>query len=91
MDKIQKVMTGVVGHPVSEKGERGGSPSRRKWERHCTLTGTRDRTRLPLARETALVNPVVSAGLARYRDQVVGEIIFALQAGWYRGGLILRP
>jgi len=25
-------MTGVVGHPVSEKGERGGSPSRCKRE-----------------------------------------------------------
>ena len=32
-DNILKVMTGVVDHPVSEKGERGGSPSLRKRER----------------------------------------------------------
>ena len=29
-----KVRTGVVGHPVSEKGERGGSPSAVPAERH---------------------------------------------------------
>jgi len=35
-----KVRTGVVGHPVSEKGERGGSPSTVPAERYT------DRTRL---------------------------------------------
>ena len=30
---VLKVRTGVVGHPVSEKGERGGSPSKRPRER----------------------------------------------------------
>ena len=34
-----KVRTGVVGHPVSEKGERGGSPSTVPAERHITLKG----------------------------------------------------
>ena len=41
-----KVRTGVVGHPVSEKGERGGSPS-------TASNGNairQDRTRLFLAR-----------------------------------------
>jgi len=37
-----KVITGVVGHPVSEKGERGGSPSTVPAERQNPLTGTRD-------------------------------------------------
>ncbi len=58
--KKGKVTTGVVGHPVSEKGERGGSPSK------CPTERVQDRTRLPLGREIALVKPVVSAGDARY-------------------------
>ena len=47
-----KVMAGVVGHPVSEKGKQGGSPS-------MASNGnarTQDRTRLFLARETSSVN-----------------------------------
>ena len=42
----KKVMAGVVGHPVSELGERGGSPTQRSRERSHPLKGARDRTRL---------------------------------------------
>jgi len=50
-NSIFKVRTGVVGHPVSEKGRQGGSPS--LWQReHKT-----DRTRLSPTRRISLVNP----------------------------------
>ena len=64
-------MTGVVGHPVSEKGERGGSPSRCNRERpvpgwvpEIELACPRKRD---CAGERGKEPQVVSAGLARYR------------------------
>jgi hypothetical protein len=41
-----KVITGVVGHPVSEKGERGGSPSTVPAERHPHFAGASKKTEL---------------------------------------------
>ncbi len=74
-----KVMTGVVGHPVSEKGKRGESPLRRKRERHRTKAELACRPQgrprwgslTTKAQRTQRVSVVklVSDGTARYSDQ----------------------
>lgn len=51
-----KVLTGVVGHPVSEKGRQGGSPS------IVSNGNTETELACRLARGTSLVNRVVSDG-----------------------------
>ena len=56
-------MAGVVGHPVSEKGRQGGSPSN-GIERECQEA----ELACCLARGTSLVNQVVSDGVNRYLD-----------------------
>jgi len=63
-------MAGVVGHPVSEKGERGGSPSP-VFNGNARSPKGDKKTELAcfLERETALVNGVVSDGFNRYPEQ----------------------
>ena len=78
-------MTGIVGHPVSEKGKRGGSPSQ------VSNGNTGTELACPLVRETALVNRVTRDGNARYSKERCGAS-FAAQVGWYRGATsVLRP
>ena len=55
----KKVTAGVVGHPVSEKGERGGSPSL------VSNGNTQTELASPLERETALVNVGQIANLTK--------------------------
>jgi len=60
-------MAGVVGHPVSEKGERGGSPSPVFNGNAISPKGDK-KTELAcfLERETSSVKLVVDDGAARY-------------------------
>ena len=51
-----KVTTGVVGHPVSELGERGGSPAKRPTGAHIRKDVLQTELAWPPAREIALVN-----------------------------------
>jgi len=52
-------MAGVVGHPVSEKGKRGGSPS------PASNGNAQTELACPLERETALVNVGQIANLTK--------------------------
>lgn len=59
----RKVIAGVVGHLVSEKGRQGESPS------IVSNGNTKTELACRLARGTSLVNRVVSDGFNRYLDQ----------------------
>jgi hypothetical protein len=93
--KTLKVTAGVVGRPVSEKGERGESPSLVSTGAHQTELAC------SLERETALVKvdqianliKVVSDGLIRYsKSKWYCKMNLAVQVGWYRGATsVLRP
>jgi hypothetical protein len=54
-----KVRTGVVGYPVSEKGERGGSPSTVPAERHPHFAGASKKTELACYPERKVARPEV--------------------------------
>ncbi len=70
--KTLKVTAGVVGHPVSEKGKRGGSPS------FVSNGNTWTELACPLERETALVNVGQIANLTK----VVSDGLPVIASKW---------